>query len=71
MQEALKSLSVSLGSSDTRFSASLDGDRRISVRGTVKSGAPYLTRIGTFDADLSLSGIILLVSVPAHAPPHD
>ena len=62
MQAALKSLSVSLGSGDTKFSAALGTDKRISVTGTVKSGAPYLTRIGTFDMDLSLAGIILLVS---------
>lgn len=66
VQAALKSLSVSLGSSDTRFSAALGADKRISVTGTVKSGAPYLTRIGTFDMDLSLAGIILLVSNSSH-----
>ncbi len=57
----LKSLRVALGSSDTRFSAALGSDRRISVTGTVKAGQPYLTRIGTFDVDLALRGNILLV----------
>ncbi len=64
MQEVLKSLRIALGSSDTRFSAALGADRKISVTGTVKGAAPYLTRIGTFDVDLSLDGIILLVRFP-------
>lgn len=57
----LSSLRIALGSSDTRFSAAIGKDKRISVMGTVKGSAPYLTRIGTFDVDLSLDGIILLV----------
>ena len=60
-QDVLKSLRIALGSSDTRFSAALGKDKRISVTGTVKGASPYLTRIGTFDVDLSLDGIILLV----------
>ncbi|KAK9909516.1 hypothetical protein WJX75_003448 [Coccomyxa subellipsoidea] len=59
-KDVLKSLRIALGSSDTRFSAALGADRRISVTGTVKGASPYLTRIGTFDVDLSLDGIILL-----------
>ena len=52
---------MSLGTSDTKFSAALGNDKRISVAGTVKGSQSYLTRVGTFDVDLSLSGIILLV----------
>ncbi|BDA42854.1 D-3-phosphoglycerate dehydrogenase [Coccomyxa sp. Obi] len=59
-KDVLSSLRIALGSSDTRFSAALGKDKRISVMGTVKGFAPYLTRIGTFDVDLSLDGIILL-----------
>jgi len=54
-------LKVSLGTSDTKFSAALTSDKRISVTGTVKGTQSYLTRVGTFDVDLSLQGIILLV----------
>lgn len=54
---------MSLGTSDTKFSAALGNDKRISVAGTVKGSQSYLTRVGTFDVDLSLSGIILLVRV--------
>ena len=62
LQGVLASLKVSLGTSDTKFSAALGTDRRISVAGTVKGSQSYLTRVGTFDVDLSLQGIILLVS---------
>ncbi len=62
----LESLKVSLGTSDTKFSAALGNDRRISVAGTVKGSQSYLTRVGTFDVDLSLSGIILLVRDALH-----
>ena len=41
LQEALESLKVSLGTSDTKFSAALGNDKRISVAGTVK-GLPIL-----------------------------
>lgn len=63
LQEVLESLKVSLGTSDTKFSAALGNDKRISVAGAVKGSQSYLTRVGTFDVDLSLSGIILLVRV--------
>ena len=61
LQEVLNSLKVSLGTSDTKFSAALGKDKRISVAGTVKGSQSYLTRVGNFDVDLSLQGIILLV----------
>ena len=54
-------MKVSLGTSDTKFSAALTSDKRISVTGAVKGAQSYLTRVGTFDVDLSLQGIILLV----------
>ena len=63
VQGVLASLKVSLGTSDTKFSAALGTDKRISVAGTVKGSQSYLTRVGTFDVDLSLQGIILLVSI--------
>ena len=62
LQEVLNTLKVSLGTTDTKFSAALGQDKRISVVGMVKGSQSYLTRVGTFDVDLSLQGIILLVS---------
>ncbi|CAL5222438.1 g4801 [Coccomyxa viridis] len=59
-KEVLNTLKVSLGTTDTKFSAALGQDKRISVVGSVKGSQSYLTRVGTFDVDLSLQGIILL-----------
>jgi D-3-phosphoglycerate dehydrogenase / 2-oxoglutarate reductase len=55
----LTEMSVRLGTGATRFSAALTGGQ-ISVSGTVKAGAPYLTKIGAFDVDLGIEGIFLL-----------
>lgn len=55
----LTEMTVRLGTGATRFSASLSGGQ-ISVSGTVKAGAPYLTKIGDFDVDLGIEGIFLL-----------
>ena len=68
LQEVLNSLKVSLGTSDTKFSAALGSDKQISVVGTVKGSQSYLTRVGTFDVDLSLQGIILLVRHTSYVP---
>lgn len=59
--EVLSSLSVALGTSATKFSAAVDEAGRIFVAGAVRAGgAPHLTKIGTFDADLSLYGSVIL-----------
>ena len=60
-QEVLSSLRVALGTQSAVFSAAVCSRNEISVSGTVKAGAPYLTRIGSFDVDLQLGGIVLLV----------
>ena len=60
-QEALGSLRVALGSQSAVFSAAVCSRNEISVSGTVKAGAPYLTCIGSFNVDLQLGGIVLLV----------
>ena len=61
MQEVLTSLRVCLGTQNAVFSAAVGKRNEISVSGTVKGGAPYLTRIGSFTVDLQLGGIVLLV----------
>lgn len=58
--DILSSLSVALGTSATKFSAAVDKAGRIYVEGAVRNGAPHLTKIGTFDADLSLYGSVIL-----------
>ena len=45
---------VSIGTNKARFSSAVDKSGRITVAGCVKSGAPFLTKIGTFDIDLGI-----------------
>ena len=47
-------MTVSLGTSKSKFSAALNSDSDISVSGTVKGGTPYLTAVGNFDVDLAI-----------------
>jgi D-3-phosphoglycerate dehydrogenase len=56
----LSGLSVALGTNRSTFSAAVDKTNRIYVEGTVRSGTPYLTKIGGFDVDLSVQGSVLL-----------
>lgn len=57
----LAELTVSLATSATRFSAALDKTGgRIAVSGAVRDGVPYLTRVGAFDTELGIDGIVLL-----------
>jgi D-3-phosphoglycerate dehydrogenase len=51
---------VALGTSKSKFSAAVDKTGRIYVEGAVKSGTPYLTKIGSFDVELSVQGSVLL-----------
>eukprot|EP00879_Flechtneria_rotunda_P019347 GHRR01020319.1.p1 GENE.GHRR01020319.1~~GHRR01020319.1.p1 ORF type:complete len:352 (+),score=137.88 GHRR01020319.1:103-1056(+) len=59
--EVLSSLSVALGTSKATFSAAVDKTGRIYVEGAVKNNAPYLTKIGGFDVELSVQGSVLLI----------
>ncbi len=58
--DVLSSLSVSLGTGKSTFSAAVDKTGRIHVEGTVKAGTPYLTKIGGFDVELAMQGSVLL-----------
>lgn len=51
-RDVLTSMTVALGTSNSKFSAALNSKGDISVSGTVKGGAPFLTSIGNFDVDL-------------------
>ena len=51
-RDVLSSMTVALGTSNSKFSAALNSQGDISVSGTVKGGAPFLTSVGNFDVDL-------------------
>lgn len=65
----LTEMTVTLATSSTRFSAALNSSGKISVTGAVRAAggggddsgpSPFLTRVGNFDVDLALEGIVLL-----------
>eukprot|EP01025_Chloroclados_australasicus_P038196 TRINITY_DN3914_c0_g1_i6.p1 TRINITY_DN3914_c0_g1~~TRINITY_DN3914_c0_g1_i6.p1 ORF type:complete len:251 (-),score=26.68 TRINITY_DN3914_c0_g1_i6:426-1133(-) len=61
-KDALTSMSVSIGTSDSRFSAAVDKTGRIYIEGGVRAGLPFLTKIGGFDVDLAIeAGDVILV----------
>lgn len=62
LQDILTSLRVSLGTNSTKFSAALNRNNSVSVEGVVKDGTKaFITRVGRFDVDLSVEGIVILV----------
>ncbi|KAI8477119.1 MAG: D-isomer specific 2-hydroxyacid dehydrogenase [Monoraphidium minutum] len=58
--DVLSGMAVSLGAPRAKFSGAVDKDGRINIEGTVRAGRPYLTKIGSFDVDLSVEGSVLL-----------
>lgn len=60
-RDVLTSMTVALGTSNSKFSAVLNSEGDISVSGTVKGGSPFLTSVGNFDVDLVIEGTVLLV----------
>jgi hypothetical protein len=50
--DVLSSMSVSLNTSKTTFSASVDKTGRIYVEGCVRGGVAYISKIGAFDVEL-------------------
>jgi D-3-phosphoglycerate dehydrogenase len=57
----LDEIEVAIGSNKSKFSSAVTPAGRITVAGTVKSGTPFLTRIGAFDVDLAVEGEVVLV----------
>ncbi|DBA94894.1 hypothetical protein WJX77_001897 [Trebouxia sp. C0004] len=60
-RDVLSLMTVALGTSNSKFSAALNSQGDISVSGTVKGGAPFLTSVGNFDVDIVIEGTVLLV----------
>lgn len=52
--DILSSMSVSLGTNTSKFSAAVDRANRIYVEGQVRNGTPFITKIGNFDLELSV-----------------
>ncbi len=52
-------MSVAVGAA-SKFSGAVDKTSRIYVEGKVMNNKPFLTKIGGFDVELSMSGSIML-----------
>jgi D-3-phosphoglycerate dehydrogenase / 2-oxoglutarate reductase len=50
--DVLSSMSVSIGTNKTTFSAAVDKTGRIYVEGCVRGGTAYISKIGAFDVEL-------------------
>lgn len=59
--DVLTSMSVALGTSKSKFSAAVDKTGRVYVEGQVRSGEPFVTKIGSFDVELAVLGSVILV----------
>jgi len=53
-KDVLTSMSVSIGTNASKFSAAVDRTGRIYIEGGVRAGLPFLTKIGGFDVDLAI-----------------
>eukprot|EP00199_Chlamydomonas_sp_CCMP681_P000211 CAMPEP_0119102720 /NCGR_PEP_ID=MMETSP1180-20130426/1359_1 /TAXON_ID=3052 ORGANISM="Chlamydomonas cf sp, Strain CCMP681" /NCGR_SAMPLE_ID=MMETSP1180 /ASSEMBLY_ACC=CAM_ASM_000741 /LENGTH=582 /DNA_ID=CAMNT_0007087047 /DNA_START=100 /DNA_END=1848 /DNA_ORIENTATION=+ len=58
--EVLTSMSVALGSKSAKFSGAVDKTGRVYVEGQVRNGQPFITKIGSFDVELAVTGSVLL-----------
>lgn len=53
-------MSVSIDSSNCKFSAALDKRKRIHLEGGIRSGLPCITKTGEFDVEVSMEGVVCL-----------
>lgn len=58
--ETITSLRLQLGKVKTSFDSALDKDGSLTLEGRVVNGAPYLTRVGEFEVEVSLEGNVLM-----------
>lgn len=58
--DVLASLSVSLNTSVSKFSAAVDRTGRIHIEGIVRNSTPFITKIGNYDVELAVAGSVLL-----------
>ncbi|KAK3420534.1 hypothetical protein EUGRSUZ_G01365 [Eucalyptus grandis] len=56
----LEFLQVQIASVESRFDGALSTSGDIEVRGQVRDGLPFLTKVGNFEVDVRLEGCILL-----------
>ncbi|CAK9143644.1 unnamed protein product, partial [Ilex paraguariensis] len=59
-ESPLEFIQVQIANVESRFASSISELGEIKVEGRVKDGVPHLTKVGSFDVDVSLEGSIIL-----------
>ncbi|XP_027344690.1 D-3-phosphoglycerate dehydrogenase 1, chloroplastic-like [Abrus precatorius] len=54
------SIQVQISNVESKFASAVSENGEISIEGKVKFGIPHLTRVGSFDVDVSLEGNLIL-----------
>ncbi|GMH02849.1 hypothetical protein Nepgr_004688 [Nepenthes gracilis] len=59
-ESPLESIQVQIANVESKFASAISESGEISLEGRVKDGIPHLTKVGSFDVDVSLEGNIIL-----------
>ncbi|CAN1276689.1 D-3-phosphoglycerate dehydrogenase 2, chloroplastic [Linum perenne] len=59
-EEPLDFIQVQIANVESKFASAISETGEIRVEGRVKDGVPHLTRVGSFEVDVSLEGSIIL-----------
>ncbi|KAJ8571065.1 hypothetical protein K7X08_038037 [Anisodus acutangulus] len=59
-ESPLEFIQVQISSVDSKFASALSDSGEIRVEGRVKDGIPHVTKVGSFEVDVSLEGSIIL-----------
>ncbi|KAK4405197.1 D-3-phosphoglycerate dehydrogenase 1, chloroplastic [Sesamum angolense] len=59
-ESPLELIQVQIANVESRFASAISDSGEIKVEGRVKDGIPHLTRVGSFEVDVSLEGSIIL-----------
>ena len=63
-ESPLDFIQVQIANVESKFASAISESGEIKVEGRVKDGIPHLTRVGSFEVDVSLAGSILQVDQP-------
>ncbi|MCO5577681.1 hypothetical protein L7F22_031513 [Adiantum nelumboides] len=56
----LETIEVKIAHVESKFASAISDSGEIAVEGKVKDGIPYLSKVGSFDVDISLEGSVIL-----------
>ncbi|XP_057548881.1 D-3-phosphoglycerate dehydrogenase 3, chloroplastic-like [Amaranthus tricolor] len=59
-ESPLDSIQIQIANVESKFASAISDSGEIRLQGKVKDGVPYLTKVGSFEVDISLEGSIIL-----------